>query len=76
VSAPDFHLCRVRLDGHESHTSLAPNGPRTVFCLSGNVTVTDSACAAALQGGQAAFGAADAGSLRLYGNGDVFIAAL
>lgn len=72
----DFRLTRVRLRPGDEPVRLAPDGPRTVLCLSGAVTVADLASGVDLVAGQAAFGGAGDGPLTFSGAGEVFLASL
>jgi mannose-6-phosphate isomerase len=76
VPVPDFRLSRVRLTGELQSAKLEPDGPRTVLCLSGRITVSDSVGSVTLGGGQAAFGGADGGPLTFMGAGEAYLTSL
>jgi mannose-6-phosphate isomerase len=73
---PDFRLCRVRLDDSLDATKVDPDGPRTVLCLSGRMTVGDAESALTLTGGEAAFGVAGGGPLTFTGHGEAYYTSL
>jgi mannose-6-phosphate isomerase len=62
----DFRLHRVRLSGPPITADLA--GPRTIFCVSGEATVSDVAGEVRLTGGESAFSAASGGTITLSGS--------
>jgi len=70
--AAEFRLFRADLGGDVPAVELRLDGPRTVFCLDGDV-VADDGSAVALPAGAAAFGRAGR-PLRLTGTGTAFIA--
>jgi mannose-6-phosphate isomerase len=76
VPVPDFRLTRVRLDDSLPAATLDPDGPRTVLCLSGRITVSDADGPLTLVGGEAAFGAAGAGRLTFTGAGEAYLTSL
>jgi mannose-6-phosphate isomerase len=76
VPVPDFRLSRVRLTGELPSAKIEPDGPRTVLCLSGRITVSDSVGSVTLGGGQAAFGGADGGPLTFMGAGEAYLTSL
>ncbi len=71
----DFRLRLVRHTG-AAETALVPDGPRAVFCVSGELDVRDSVDMVRLRSGEAAFGAAGGGEIRLRGTGEAFVASL
>jgi mannose-6-phosphate isomerase len=68
----DFRLCRVRLDDSVASTKVDPDGPRSVLCLSGRITVSDADATLTLTGGEAAFGPAGGGPLTFTGAGEAY----
>jgi mannose-6-phosphate isomerase len=76
VPVPDFRLSRIRLTPAVASTKIEPQGPRTVLCLSGRITVTDADSAVTLDGGEAAFGSASAGPLTFTGAGEAYCTSL
>ncbi|WP_027345529.1 mannose-6-phosphate isomerase, class I [Hamadaea tsunoensis] len=71
VPVDDFALHRIT-----GTATLDPEGPRTVLCLRGEFTVTDDAGPTMLRGGEAAFGAAGGGPLRIEGTGELYLATI
>jgi mannose-6-phosphate isomerase len=72
VPVDDFALRRITLSG--GAVTFDPAGPRTLLCLSGQITVADGESSADLTQGMPAFGNADAGQLKLTGAGEVYLA--
>jgi mannose-6-phosphate isomerase len=76
VPVPEFALCRVLLDDRVPSAELAPAGPRVALCVRGELLVADADSAVTLHGGQAAFGAASGGRVRISGRGEAFLAGI
>jgi mannose-6-phosphate isomerase len=69
---------KLRLVSHRgpAETTIAPNGPRILLCVSGAYEVSDATGLVPLQPGTAAFSAAGDGEIRLRGDGEVFVASI
>ncbi|GHJ45775.1 putative mannose-6-phosphate isomerase ManA [Catellatospora sp. TT07R-123] len=76
VPVPDFRLHRVRLDDEVGEARVALDGPRTVFCAAGTVTVGDESGSVTLRGGEAAYGLPAGGSLTFSGAGEAYTGSL
>jgi mannose-6-phosphate isomerase len=77
VPVPDFRLHRIRLTGTLTSATVDPAGPRTIFCVSGRVTVADRAGELVLSGGESAFGAVTGGEITFTGSpAEVFLTSL
>ncbi|WBB64864.1 mannose-6-phosphate isomerase, class I [Micromonospora sp. WMMD812] len=74
VPVEDFALYRVTVGGDVPAVDLPVTGPRVVLCVSGSVTVDDGTGALTLGSGQAAVGGAAAGSVRIGGSGEAYVA--
>lgn len=70
----DFKVRRIRVDAQP--LSLNPLGPRIALCVSGHASVADDNSGTDLTSGDAAFGAATGGPVRVAGNGDLFLVSL
>ncbi|MGX6601955.1 mannose-6-phosphate isomerase, class I [Micromonosporaceae bacterium Da 78-11] len=78
VPVRDFALYRIDLDGTRPPTEVPADGPRIILAVSGDVFVGESidGTPVELSPGDAAYAPADAGSIKVAGNGKVFIAAV
>ncbi len=77
VPVPDFRLHRIRLTEGVETAKIDPAGPRTIFCLSGRVTVTDRPGELTLSGGESAFGAVTGGEITFTGSAaEVYLTSL
>jgi mannose-6-phosphate isomerase len=73
VPAAEFALFRVRLDDRVPSAEVAPAGPRVALCVGGELVVSDDHGTVTLHSGRAAYGAADAGRVRVSGRGEGFL---
>lgn len=67
VPVPDFRLYRITVS--DSPVAVDPQGPRTVLCLSGEISVVDEAGSLTLGSGESAFGRAGGGVMTFSGAG-------
>ncbi|MEH0975100.1 mannose-6-phosphate isomerase, class I [Micromonospora sp. CPCC 205546] len=74
VPVDDFALHRVTVHAGLPEVTVEVPGPRVVLCRSGEVSVDDAAGAVTLAPGRAAVGSAAAGSLRVAGAGEAYVA--
>lgn len=78
VPIPDFALYRVDLDGTLPPLEIPARGPRIILGTDGDVYVGESVDGMPVEvvRGSAAYAPADAGPIKVAGNGQVFVAAV
>ncbi|MCY1142901.1 mannose-6-phosphate isomerase, class I [Actinoplanes sp. Pm04-4] len=78
VPIPDFRLLRVELDGTGAPIEVPAAGPRIILATAGDIFVGESidGTPVELTPGSAAYASADAGSIKVAGTGQVFVAAV
>ncbi|MET0422276.1 MAG: mannose-6-phosphate isomerase, class I [Actinoplanes sp.] len=78
VPVPDFALFHIDLDGSGPPIEVPATGPRIILGTAGEVFVGESidGTPVAVPRGSAAYASADAGSIKVAGTGQVFVAAV
>jgi mannose-6-phosphate isomerase len=78
VPVPDFELFRIELDGKSAPVEVPAGGPRIILGVEGDTYVGEAVdgTPVALTPGTAAFAPADAGVIKVAGQGQVFVAAV
>ncbi|GAB2598439.1 putative mannose-6-phosphate isomerase ManA [Paractinoplanes abujensis] len=78
VPVPDFELFRIELDGTRAPAEVPAGGPRIVLGVSGDTYVGEAVdgTPVALTAGTAAYAPADAGRIKVAGQGQLFVAAV
>jgi mannose-6-phosphate isomerase len=78
VPVPDFVLYRLELDGTRPPTEVPAEGPRIIVATAGDLFAGESVAGTPIElaRGDAAFAPADAGKIKLAGQGVAFVAAV